>query len=154
MRQHEAAVPVDVGHQIGESTCQAQVRDVGAPNLIRPRYHYLPKQIGIVTVSFCRGTEPWPWVNGLQPHSPHQPLDPFSVDHIPHPLQPKTHLSAAEERVCGIFLVYQVHQLHVFRVLPDRGFVARGAIEAKELALSHDADRRLQAVYTLTQPTR
>ena len=53
------------------------------------------------------------WINGLQPHNPHQSLDSFTVDIITQPAQMISHGAAAP---CGFSHVLLIDEVHLFKV--------------------------------------
>ena len=77
------------------------------------------------------------WRHTSQPHLPHQPLHPFTIDHVAGFLEKNHHLSAAVEWVPCIFLVNQMaeQQIAVISLPGDLPPINRGAGDACQHAL-------------------
>lgn len=80
--------------------------------------------------------QPWFWIDYLQSHFSHQPLDPFAIDdHAVVIGKPFDELTASIKRHPGILLVQQSHQFKIYGSLERSLIVKAGSRETEELAL-------------------
>lgn len=139
----KAAVPVDHRRQIHEPRFHRHVRNVGAPNLIRPLDHDISKQVRINPVCLVSDGRFGLGINRLQAHQPHQPSDSFAIDFVALCGEPNSHFPSPVERTLCVLLVDQAHQLQVLgRFLSGLIIIARTS-EPEQLTLTSDAQRRM-----------
>ncbi len=84
--------------------------------------------------------------NGFQAHFSHQPLHAFAVDLVSQLFQPRRHSSGPKEGPLCVLSIDQMHQEQVLRGLACRLVVETGPGQAKQLALSAQADVRVGRV--------
>ena len=119
-----AAVPVDDGDQVSEAARQPDVRNVRAPNLIRPGDRYPAQQVGIDLVPGMRAARVGARRNRCKSDQPHQALYPFAVDGVPRSFEKYHHFPTAVERVLCEFFVDQLAEQEIAFI--DRsGFLLR-----------------------------
>jgi len=111
--QDFAAVPVDDHDQIGKAMRQANVGDVGAPDLVGACDGHASQQIRIDLVLWVRLAGVGAWRHPGQAHQSHQPLYPFAVDVMAFALQEDDHPATAVKGAAGVFLVHQAAQHQV-----------------------------------------
>ena len=93
------------------------VRDVGAPNLIRPRDRHASEQIGINPVCRVRIGGSGRLINRFQAHQPHEPANPVTAHYSAFAPQLPRHLPGAVEGILHEQLVDPAHQHQILGAL-------------------------------------
>lgn len=109
-RQYPPRVPINNRHQIHEAVRQPDIRDVSAPDLIRPGDLNAMQQVRIDPMLRVRPIGRRSWRHPGQSHPAHQALRPFAVDSMPLAAKEHHYPTAAVKRVPCIFLVDRPHQ--------------------------------------------
>jgi hypothetical protein len=141
--QHEAAVPVEHGHQVQKAPRQRQVGDIRTPDVIGGRGRLAAQQ-----VRKTLGHTPGPrevrlGTDRLQAHQAAQAPHPLDVDGVALLAQPQVQAAHAEETVAGVFFVKQAHQSQILRRLAARLVVIAAARQPQgRIALGNGAGFR------------
>jgi len=77
--EHEAAEPVHHGHQIEKAATHRNVRNIGAPDMVRSLDRDTAQQIWIHLMAWGRTTQVRLRVVSLDSQNPHQALHTFAV---------------------------------------------------------------------------
>ena len=78
----------------------------------------------------------WFRIDGLDPHEPHESLNPLSIDRVALADQTGGHPTGAIERCLRVLFVDQTHELEVEGCFPHRFVVQRRPADAEQLALA------------------
>lgn len=118
-------MPIHDRHEVQEATPHRNVRDVGAPHLIRLRDRLAPQQIRIRLVLRVWLAGSRLLVDRHQPHLAHEPTHTITPDEMSLISQDVAHLPGAEERQLHEQLVDALHQRQIVLGLADRLIVIR-----------------------------
>ncbi len=139
-RYHVPTEPVHNRHQIHEPLRESDVRDIRPPDLIGSRDGQPSEQVGVPPMLRRSHAQPRLWVDGFQPHPPHEPPHSFPIDGCSDGVEPDRHPAHPIERRPGVLLIDQSHQPPVLGVLRHRLVVPRRPGQPQQLALSSDAE--------------
>ena len=134
-------MPGNYGSQVDETTLEAYVGNVRAPDLVRPVRDHVSEKVWEDSVLQISLRQSRFRIDDLQSHQTHEALDSFAV-HVPALvfIQPAHDSAAAQERFFGVFLVDQLHQLEILSGLGHGLIVVAGPSQTKQLALPGDAE--------------
>ena len=139
--EHEAAEPIHDGHQALEAATHRKVRNIGAPDVIRPLDRNAAQQVRVDLVARRRPAQIRFRMKGFDTQNPHQPLDALAVD-----LQRDGHPAAAVERAIQVQFVESPQQAQVLGALRPRLVVIGRARQTEEFALLLDGQARMLGI--------
>ena len=135
-----SAIPVHHGHQVHKALGHRNVGDVAAPDLVGARDGHASQQVGIDAMGRLGLAGVRTRIEGFQTHFAHQSLHALAVDLVSLALQTGGHSSGPIEGCLCVLPVDQTHQEQVLRGFACRLVVETGPGQAKQLALSAQAD--------------
>ncbi len=141
--QHAPARPVHDGHEVEKAPPHRDVRDVCAPDLVRPVDHEAAQQIGPLAVLGMGHRGARPLVNRREPYLRHQTTDPLAPDGVALPPEMARHLPAPVPRRLEELRIDQPHQREVQRSLALSRPVPCRPADPDQRALPDHRQRRM-----------
>jgi hypothetical protein len=144
------AEPVDDCHQVHEAACHGDVRQIGAPHMVRLVDPQPPEQIGVDLVILCSCARFRPWIHRVNAHEVHEAGNSLVVHQELEFVHRHGHFPNPKERMRSILPVDSRHQGEGPRVNGNRHIVQTRTRQSKKLALMDDAQLAVQRIDTRT----
>ena len=145
-----AGVQIQHRHQIHPPRCQADIRDINRPDMIRLAGRDAPQQVRIDAMLASAAAQIWPWADPDDAHLAHVPLHGFAIDdQLVVARQDDFDPPRPIGGLIGVNLINRVFDGDLCGRRRDRLIVQAASAEAEQVGLDSQRDSAEQAVDAL-----